>query len=214
MQTEEQRIAAEHARGRPLVRLLQIVTLALVAGLLALLVWRVVYVGRGAHLVSEIKAGKKPPAPAFNLPVIWPRAETWPTALRSVIADGRLTVAELRGHPIVINFWASWCIPCKDEAPRLTASARAHAGKVAFLGIDIQDLKSDARRFLRRFRTNYVSVRDSGSSTYENYGLTGVPETYYLDNMGRIVEHSTGEVSRRELEAGIALIISGGSATS
>jgi cytochrome c biogenesis protein CcmG/thiol:disulfide interchange protein DsbE len=104
----------------------------------------------------------------------------------------------------VVNFWASWCIPCKREAPRLTASARAHRGQVAFLGLDIQDFKSDARGFLGHFETNYVSVRDGGDSTYRRYGLTGVPETYYLDRRGRIVAHSVGEVSSRELEQGIA----------
>jgi cytochrome c biogenesis protein CcmG/thiol:disulfide interchange protein DsbE len=193
------------ARGRPLLRLLQLVSLLAVAGLLALLVWRVAKAGEGADLVSAIKAGEKPQAPAFDLPVLWAHGETWPKALRPALADGRVSLAELRGYPVIVNFWASWCIPCKREAPLLTASARAHKGKVAFLGLDIQDFKSDARRFLERFRTNYVSVRDGGNSTYSGYGVTGVPETYYLDAKGRIVAHSVGEVSRGELEQGVAL---------
>jgi cytochrome c biogenesis protein CcmG, thiol:disulfide interchange protein DsbE len=112
--------------------------------------------------------------------------------------------SELRGRPVVINFWASWCVPCRHEAPRFTASARAHAGRVSFLGIDVQDLSSDARRFLRRYRIDYVSVRDGGGSTYSDYGLTGVPETYWVDARGRIVSHYAGEVSRCQLEHGIA----------
>jgi cytochrome c biogenesis protein CcmG/thiol:disulfide interchange protein DsbE len=110
----------------------------------------------------------------------------------------------------VLNFWASWCVPCKHEAPLLAASARQHAGEVAFLGIDVQDFKSDARRFLRRYRANYPSVRDGGSSTYSRYGLTGLPETYYLDARGRIIAHSPGEVRSDELEAGIERILAGG----
>jgi cytochrome c biogenesis protein CcmG/thiol:disulfide interchange protein DsbE len=120
-----------------------------------------------------------------------------------------VAVAELRGQPVVLNFWASWCVPCKQEAPLLAAAARERRGEVVFLGIDVQDFKSDARRFLRRFKTNYVSVRDGGGSTYAGYGLTGVPETYYLDARGRIVAHSPGEVRRSELEAGIAQAVRG-----
>jgi cytochrome c biogenesis protein CcmG/thiol:disulfide interchange protein DsbE len=103
----------------------------------------------------------------------------------------------------VINFWASWCIPCRHEAPLLVASARAHAGDVAFLGVDVQDLKSDARGFLRKYHVNYVSVRDGPGGTYDDYGLTGLPETYYVDARGRLIGHYAGEVSRAQLEAGI-----------
>ena len=191
------------ARRSPLFRLLQAVVIAAVAGMLALLIWRVAFGDSGAELVAAINDGKKPSAPAFELGVIWRHDETWPPALRPALADGKVALAELRGYPVVVNFWASWCIPCKREAPRLTASARAHAGEVAVLGLDIQDFTSDARRFLARYETNYVSVRDGGGSTYSDYGLTGVPETYYMDRRGRIVAHSIGEVFRRELEEGI-----------
>jgi cytochrome c biogenesis protein CcmG/thiol:disulfide interchange protein DsbE len=199
--------ASKHRR--PWLRGLQLFTLGLVAGLLALLVWRVVTHGQGAQLVSEIKAQKKPAAPSFDLKVIWAHTETWPPGLRRTTRDGRLSLRDLRGYPVVLNFWASWCIPCKAEAPRLAKAARLHAGRVAFLGIDIQDFTSDAHRFLRRYRASYVSVRDGGSSTYDRYGLTGIPETYYVDRRGRILAHSVGQVSTGELEQGIALIARG-----
>jgi cytochrome c biogenesis protein CcmG, thiol:disulfide interchange protein DsbE len=188
-----------------LLRALQTLALAAVLGLLALLVWRVVHVGRGGHLVAEVRSGAKPAAPRFTLPLLWGRAETWPKGARRALADRQLSLRELRGHPVVINFWASWCIPCKHEAPLLAASARAHAGKVAFLGIDVQDLSSDARKFLERFDTPYVAVRAGGaaSGVYDDYGLTGVPETYWLDARGRIVAHYAGEISRDQLEDGI-----------
>ncbi len=177
--------------------------------LVGLLVQRTLAKGEGRHLVAAIAADEQPLAPHFNLEVLWPRAETWPAPLRAAIADRKVSLTELRGHPVVLNFWASWCDPCKAEAPRLVASAQTHRGQVAFLGIDIQDFKSDARKFLTRYETNYVSVRDGGPTTYEDYGLTGIPETYYLDARGRIVAHALGEVSSEELEAGIARAIEG-----
>ena len=85
----------------------------------------------------------------------------------------------------------------------LAASARAHRGQVIFLGIDVQDFKSDARHFLKRFDTPYVSVRDGAGSTYGDYGLTGVPETYWIDGRGRIVAHYPGQINSDQLEEGI-----------
>jgi thiol-disulfide isomerase/thioredoxin len=200
----------ERPRRRPRLRLLlQASALALVALLLGLLVQRTLAQGAGPHLVSEVKAGNTPLAPDFELDVIWPHAETWPTKLRGALADERLSFRELRGYPVVMNFWASWCGPCKAEAPRLTSSAEAHAGEVVFLGLDVQDFKSDALRFLERYETNYVSVRDGGDSTYSAYGLTGLPETYFLDWQGRVISHWVGEISEAELEAGIAAAIEG-----
>ena len=175
-----------------------------VVALIALIAVRMVSADRARSLVADVRAGKGPPAPGFDLPVIWDETATWPVPLRAALPDGRLSLAELSGYPVVINFWASWCVPCREEAPLLAASARAHAGTVVFLGIDVQDFESDALGFLRRFDVNYVSVRDGGGDTYEAYGLTGVPETYYLDGDARVVAHSLGAVSRAELEAGIA----------
>lgn len=182
----------------------KILTSVVVAGLLGLLAWSTLAAGEGRSLVARIAAEEKPPAPAFELDVLWPRSETWPQALDGALADGRISVEELNGYPIVLNFWASWCIPCRDEAPILDASAEAHRDEVVFLGIDVQDLEGDALAFLREFDVRYVSARDRADETYRAYGLTGVPETYYLDAAGRIVAHTAGPVSRQSLEAGIA----------
>ena len=201
---------SEGAGGRSRLRLLlQAGAVSIVALLLGLLALRTLAKQAGPHLVSEVKAGNTPLAPDFDLSVLWPHAETWPAKLRGALADDRVSLSELRGYPVVMNFWASWCVPCKAEAPRLVASAQRHAGEVVFLGVDVQDLKGDARSFLERYKTNYVSVRDGGSSTYANYGLTGLPETYYLDARGRVVDHAVGEISPEELEAGIASAIAG-----
>ncbi|MGH2920704.1 MAG: TlpA family protein disulfide reductase [Gaiellaceae bacterium] len=178
--------------------------LAAVGGLLALLGWATFTAGEGRNLVARVAAGEQPYAPAFELEVVWGRTQFWPRAARSTVSDGRLALSEIRGRPVILNFWASWCIPCQEEAPILSASARAHADQVVFLGVDVQDLRSDALAFLREFEVPYVSVRDRGNKTYEAYGLSGVPETYYLDRRLRVVAHTQGPVTRQTLEAGIA----------
>jgi cytochrome c biogenesis protein CcmG, thiol:disulfide interchange protein DsbE len=187
--------------------LLRLAASALVAGLLALLVWGTLHATRGESLVARIAAGRAPHAPHFDLAVLWSRSDTWPPQLRRALGDRRLDLDELRGRPVVMNFWASWCIPCRDEAPLLNASARAHRGNVVFLGVNVQDLSEDALKFLREFKAPYVSVRDRNNKTFDDYGLTGVPETYYLDARGRIVGHVPGAISRRSLEQGVARLL-------
>ena len=196
-------------RSRTMV-VLQIAAASLVAGLLALLAWKVLAGSPGGGFVEAIRTGEAPAAPDFGLPVIWNRNETWPPDLRAALADRRVELSELRGYPVVVNFWASWCIPCKEEAPDLAAAAEKYAGKVAFLGIDIQDFAPDAVRFMEDVDAPYVSVRDKSSASYKAYGLTGVPETFYLDAEGRAIAHSLGAVSLADLEEGIAAAIRGG----
>jgi cytochrome c biogenesis protein CcmG/thiol:disulfide interchange protein DsbE len=178
-----------------------------VVALLGLLVWSLVHSDNGARFVKDVSMGARPPAPQFALSVLWNHEETWPESLRPRLADGRLSLRELRGHPAVINFWASWCVPCKGEAPAFAAAAKRFAGRVVFVGIDVQDLPSSARRFLKRYKVNYVSVRDGTDRTYTAYGLTGVPETYYVDATGHVVHHAVGAVSQDELVTSINALL-------
>jgi cytochrome c biogenesis protein CcmG/thiol:disulfide interchange protein DsbE len=191
------------------LRGLQAVALSIVVFLFGLLAWKLVTEDEGRNLISAVNAGRAPAAPPFELPVISTADDTWPGTARPALGDGWVALAELAGHAIVLNFWASWCIPCKEEAPLLAASARNNRGHVLFLGIDVQDLTSDARRFLRKTKANYPSVRDGPGGTYSRFGLTGVPETYYLDARHRIVAHTVGQVSRDELQTGVATAIRG-----
>ncbi len=195
-------------RLRPLA-FAQLAAVVLVVALFGLLVWRVAAGSSGAGLVAAIKRGDRPSAPTFDLPVIWSRPGEWPQGARRALADGRVRLEELRGTPVVLNFWASWCIPCKEEAPFLAASSRVHRHDVAFLGLDIQDFTSDARGFLRKLGVPYSSVRETGSKIREAYGLTGVPETFYIDGRGRIVAHAIGAVSGDGLERDVALLLRG-----
>jgi thiol-disulfide isomerase/thioredoxin len=180
---------------------LTVLSVAFVSGLFAALVVRLTQSDSGAAFVSAVQAGKKPAAPEFEASVIWPHARTWPARLRRDVAGGTVSVRDLRGYPAVLNFWSSWCTACGSESVRLARAAQAHAGKVVFVGLDVHDLGSDARRFLEHHHENYVSLR--ASSLYESYGLIGLPETYYLDRRGHVVAQTIGELTQRKLEAGI-----------
>lgn len=176
---------------------------ALVVGLFALLVWKTIFAG-SSELTNAVRAGERPAAPAFELPVIWNQNQTWPRKLRTRSDDGRVALAELRGYPVVLNFWASWCGPCKDEAPILEAASKRWAGKVTFVGIDVKDFRGDARDFVERYAITYPNVYDGKGSTVGRYGVTGFPETYFVDAEGRVRYRIAGPVqSAEEIDDGI-----------
>lgn len=176
---------------------LRVAAVVAVVTLFAVLVYRLVH-NPGAELARAVKANRRPPAPDLRFAVIWPDMQTWPPALRSVVARGNLQLGDLRGYPVVVNFWASWCYPCSREAGLLTAAAEARRGRVVFVGVDVNDLAKDARRFLRAHRVPYVAVR-SGDSATERFGLVGLPETFYVDRRGRIQDVTQGELSTSTL---------------
>jgi cytochrome c biogenesis protein CcmG/thiol:disulfide interchange protein DsbE len=132
-----------------------------------------------------------------------------PVAARATV-DGRIALSELRGTPVVLNLWASWCDPCRVEAPILERGWR-DAGRdgVLFLGLDMQDAPGDAREFLREFSINYPNVREAGKETARRYGATGLPETFFISARGRIVGHVIGALTSAQLRDGVAAARSG-----
>jgi thiol-disulfide isomerase/thioredoxin len=107
--------------------------------------------------------------------------------------------------PQLGNLWASWCSPCREEAPLLEAWWRRWGKRgVLFMGLDIQDVRSEARAFLHEERVTYPTIRDPGKGVAHDYGGTGIPETYFLSAGGRVVAHVIGVVSRRQLEVDTA----------
>ncbi len=109
----------------------------------------------------------------------------------------------LRGKPVVINVWASWCGPCIEEAPDLARAARQFRGRVQFLGVDVLDQIGPARAFIRRFGWSYPSVFDPQAAIRNDLGFIGQPETVILDRSGRRVFTQSGavtlEILRKEL---------------
>jgi thiol-disulfide isomerase/thioredoxin len=179
--------------------------LLLVLVLSSLLTYRLVHGNSGAALARAVNAHRSPPAPDVGLSVIWRKAWTWPRPLRPDVDQRTLRLAELRGYPVVLNFWASWCDPCRREAAVLASAAETRRGRVVFVGVDVNDLTSDARRFLRSHAVPYVALR-SGNSTADRFGLIGLPETYYLDRRGRIDDVTRGQLSAAALERGLARV--------
>jgi cytochrome c biogenesis protein CcmG, thiol:disulfide interchange protein DsbE len=98
-----------------------------------------------------------------------------------------VTLASLRGRPLVVNFWATWCMPCLQEHEVLQRAARATAGQVQFLGVVYEDEEDRVREFLRRRGGAYPSLLDTSGGAAIAYGVAGVPETYFIDAGGRIV---------------------------
>ncbi|MGD9734738.1 MAG: TlpA family protein disulfide reductase [Solirubrobacterales bacterium] len=175
----------------------------LVGGFVALLVVGLRAGGVDRSIDSAIARGELEPAPAFTLPVL---ANGAPLGK----ADGEpLSLSELRGRPVILNFWASWCDPCKREAPILEGAWRAGRAKgVVVLGLDVQDLSGNALDFIADYRQTYPHVRDKGDATYRDYGLTGVPETFFIDRQGRVRVHWVGEIDADQVAQGVQVILS------
>lgn len=112
---------------------------------------------------------------------------------------GSLALGDLEGKPVVLNFWASWCLPCRDEAPMLREAHERYGDRVAFVGIDIRDSRDDAIQFADKYGLDYVHVRDEDLDIYNTYGLTGQPETFFIDEDGKVLEHVPGPLFRETL---------------
>jgi cytochrome c biogenesis protein CcmG/thiol:disulfide interchange protein DsbE len=102
------------------------------------------------------------------------------------IGDGR--IADYRGHWVLVNFWASWCEPCRKEAPALESFWRANRGRGAVvLGIDLDDASDDAKNFAGQFHLTYPLLRQGdGDQLKQDYGMTGLPENFVIDPTGKI----------------------------
>jgi thiol-disulfide isomerase/thioredoxin len=116
-------------------------------------------------------------------------------------------VASFKGKPLVVNFWATWCDPCKAEMPRLAAASKKYAGRISFLGVDVQDDATVAARFAAREGVRYASVGDPRRDIAQTQGLVGLPVTQFYDAAGKRVAVHQGELKADVLDAQLRKLV-------
>lgn len=169
--------------------------LAPVAAVLALLAYG--FTTEPRYIPSPLVAK---PAPPFTL---------------TLFDGGVLRLEALRGKVVFLNFWASWCVPCREEARDLEAAWREYKARdVLFVGVNIQDKEPAARAFLEEFGITYPNGIDRGSKIAIDYGVYGIPETFFIDREGRITYKHIGALGRRTITAKLDEALRGVASTS
>ena len=116
---------------------------------------------------------------------------------------------QVRGTPMIVNLWASWCVPCEEEAPDLARAASEHGDRIQFLGVDVQDNRSDAEAFIHRYRWTYPSVFDVPGAIMSDLGINGPPATLFYSGTGDLVRTVPGEIGADDLAQGVRELLDG-----
>lgn len=155
-----------------------------VAGLLGFLVWGLVTEGKGG-----LQPGDQVPVttlPALSVSSVSPSEEpSAPTTDQGSLSD-------FRGDWVLLNVWASWCIPCREESPALQRFAAENRDRITVVGVDTRDLTEDAVAFLREYEINYPQFRDASGEYAGDLKTTGVPESFLINPEGNLVKRFPG----------------------
>ncbi len=158
------------------------------AALLALLIYGVSHQSASRTLDEAVALRHWPPAPEPS------------HALPALDSRGSADLAAYAGKVVILNFWASWCTPCEQEAPMLERTQRVlERHDATVLGVTFKDITSDSLAFVQRFHLTYPSLRDSTGSFAQSYGTDQLPESFVIDRSGKVVAISRGEVDQQFL---------------
>lgn len=164
-----------------------VIVIAVLGALLAgLLVYGLVQRQDKRSIDAAIRAGKRPAAPDHVLP--------------RLDGTGTRSLADYRGKVVFLNFWASWCTPCRQEAALLQRFQQTLGDRATVLGVTYKDDEASSRRFERQYGLTYPSLDDGRLKLAPQYGTTALPETFVIDRRGRIVAVSRGAVNRPFLD--------------
>ena len=159
--------------------------------LVQILSFGIVFVVIGLFAVGIVNRSAKPveagAAPQFSIPLY---------------NGGTFSLSEQRGQVVVVNFWASWCIPCRSEAPMLERVWKKYKDRgVVFIGVDYVDTEGEALKFLKEFGITYPNGPDIGTDTSHRYRIQGVPETYFVGKDGMLSGNRIGPIGEAALVA-------------
>jgi cytochrome c biogenesis protein CcmG/thiol:disulfide interchange protein DsbE len=165
---------------RRLLAPIPIAVLCAVVALVALLAYGLASNEPDRTVDNAVSAGQRDPAPKIDLPKLENAAQ-------------KSSLADYRGKVVVLNYWASWCPPCRDESPLLERwHRRLTKDDATVLGVDVQDVTGDARAFAAKYGLTYPMLHDGPGHTREDLGILGLPETFVIDRRGRIAAVARG----------------------
>jgi len=144
--------------------------------------------------ITLVPAARRKPLPDLGGPALTPPPAT-------------IRLGALRGRPALIDVWASWCVPCREEAPMIARLWRRYGGQVRFLGIDVEDSRGDARAFVRRYGLRYPSIFDRTASMASQLGFFGLPTAYLVDYRGHVAARLIGKQRERTFASGLAAVV-------
>ena len=141
-------------------------------------------------------------------PAVAPVGEAAPAFTLSDLDGNRVSLADLRGHPVVVNFWASWCGHCREEFPLLASAAATHRGAgLAVVGIVFRDGAEPARDFMARFGATWPAVIDPDEAVASQFGIIWPPDTFFIDRNGVVTSRQIGQLTSADLDRGLAGIL-------